>query len=206
MQQSPVTLFLATRNKHKTREIQKMLGDTVIVTDATGFPELPEIEETGATFEANARLKAEGSSQHVPGWVLADDSGLEVDALSGEPGIYSARYAGPERSDLENTELVLKKMNGVPKQQRGARFRCVLAVARHGKTMAVFEGCVEGILATEIMGEGGFGYDPIFIPQGYSTTFGHLSDEIKNTISHRSCALKKFVVWWQQAVASSKKN
>ncbi|MFZ4115504.1 MAG: RdgB/HAM1 family non-canonical purine NTP pyrophosphatase [Chthoniobacterales bacterium] len=196
MERLSTTLFLATRNRHKTLEIQKMLGDAVIVTDATGSS-LPEIEETGATFEANARLKAEGISEHVSGWVLSDDSGLEVDALSGEPGIYSARYAGPGRSDLENTELVLKKMSAIPQHQRGARFRCVLAVARDGKTMAVFEGTVEGTLATEISGEGGFGYDPIFIPQGYSKTFGHLSEEVKNDISHRSCALKKFIVWWR---------
>lgn len=194
--EQPISLFLATRNQHKTREIQKMLGEEVVVTDATLFASLPEIEETGATFEANARLKAEGISHHVTGWVLADDSGLEVDALCGEPGIYSARYAGPGRSDLENTELVLKKMRNIPEHQRGARFRCVLAVARDGKTMAVFEGCVEGKLTTQILGERGFGYDPIFIPQGYRESFGHLPEEIKNAISHRSRALEQFRVWF----------
>lgn len=200
---SSMPLFLATRNQHKTREIQKMLGEDVFVTDATGFPSLPEIEETGATFEANARLKAEGISHHVPGLILADDSGLEVDALCGEPGIYSARYAGADRSDLENTELVLKKMMGVPISKRGARFRCVLAVALEGKTIAVFDGTIEGRLATEIKGEGGFGYDPIFIPEGYAESFGHLSEEIKNDISHRSLALKKFVEWWQEVRRNS---
>ena len=127
---------------------------------------------------------------------MSDDSGLEVDMLCGEPGIYSARYAGAGRSDLENTELVLKKMSGVPEHQRGARFRCVLAVALQGKTMAVFDGCVEGKLTTEITGEGGFGYDPIFIPQGYSESFGHLSEEIKNSISHRGRALEQFRAWF----------
>ena len=195
---TPISLFLATRNKHKTYEIQKMFGETAHVLDITTFPALPEIEETGMTFEANAILKAEGISLHVPGWVLADDSGLEVDALNGEPGIYSARYAGPGRSDLENTLLVIKKMDGIPKFQRGARFRCVLALAREGKTVALFDGAVEGSLITELEGEGGFGYDPIFIPQGYSQTFGQLSEEIKNRISHRACALEQFKEWWKE--------
>lgn len=155
-------LFLATRNRHKTNEIQTMLGKGVVVRDATEVPELPEIEETGTTFEANARLKAEGISLHLPGLILADDSGLEVDALGGKPGIYSARYAGPGCSDLQNTELVLEKMRGVAPEQRAARFRCVLAVARDGKTIATFDGTVEGMLTTEITGGGGFGYDPIF--------------------------------------------
>jgi XTP/dITP diphosphohydrolase len=195
---TPITLLLATRNKHKTHEIQKMLGGSADVTDVTTFPALPEIEETGMTFEANAILKAKGISLHVPGWVLADDSGLEVDALGGEPGIYSARYSGPGCSDLENTLLVLKKMDGIPELQRGARFRCVLALAREGKTVALFDGTVEGSLTREIEGEGGFGYDPIFIPQGYSETFGQLSEEIKNRISHRACALEQFKEWWKE--------
>jgi XTP/dITP diphosphohydrolase len=194
----PIALLLATRNQHKTYEIQKMLGEMAHVTDVTTFPVLPEIEETGVTFEANAILKAEGISLHVPGWVIADDSGLEVDALGGEPGIYSARYAGPGRSDLENTLLVLKKMDGIPKVQRRARFRCALALAREGKTVALFDGTVEGSLIAELEGEGGFGYDPIFIPQGYSETFGQLSEEIKNRISHRACALEQFKEWWKE--------
>ncbi|MFI0348527.1 MAG: RdgB/HAM1 family non-canonical purine NTP pyrophosphatase [Chthoniobacterales bacterium] len=183
------SLFLATRNRHKTSEIQTILGSSVIVTDATQVPGLPEVEETGKTFEANARLKAEAISDYVGGFVLADDSGLEVDALGGEPGIYSARYAGPNSTDLRNTELVLEKMKGVAFEQRTARFRCVLALAQGCVTVAVFDGSVEGLLTTEISGEGGFGYDPIFMPLGYDKTFGELPPELKNSMSHRARAL-----------------
>ncbi len=200
----PVSILLATRNRHKTREIQTMLGEGVIVTDATQAPELPEIEETGVTFEENSKLKAEGISRHVSGIVLADDSGLEVDALGKEPGVYSARYAllgMPQGTELESideadTALVLEKMAGVPHELRTARFRCVLAVAENGVTLAVFDGTIEGILATEVKGEGGFGYDPIFMPLGYQETFGELSAEVKHTMSHRSRALALFREWW----------
>jgi len=191
-----LNLFLATRNRHKTHEIQTMLGEGVIVRDATEVCELPEIEETGMTFEENARLKAEGISKHISGFVLADDSGLEVDALNCEPGIYSARYAGPGCTDLQNTELVLEKMKNIPAEKRSARFRCLLAVARDGKTMATFDGTVEGRLACEIQGAGGFGYDPIFIPEGYEKSFGELSSEIKNSMSHRGRALEQFQEWF----------
>ena len=189
-------IFLATRNRHKTREIQTMLGERVIVTDATQSEHLPEIEETGVTFEENSRLKAEGISRFVDGIVLADDSGLEVDALGKEPGVLSARYAGPGCSDEANTALVLKKMKGFPLEVRTARFRCVLAAAEQGMTLAVFDGSVEGLLSHEVRGEGGFGYDPIFQPLGYDRTFGELSSEIKHTMSHRSRALQQFKVWW----------
>jgi len=200
-------ILLATRNRHKTREIQTMLGEGVIITDATQIEGLPEIEETGITFEENSKLKAEGISRVIEGMVLADDSGLEVDALGKEPGVYSARYAslgsstdsGAGSTDEMNTALVLAKMGGVPSEKRTARFRCVLAVAEHGKTLAVFDGTVEGILATEVRGDGGFGYDPIFIPLyegGYHKTFGELSSDIKHTISHRSRALAQFKEWW----------
>ncbi len=191
----PTPIFLATRNRHKTHEIQTMLGSGVVVRDATEVPELPEIEETGTTFEANARLKAEGISRHIAGLVLADDSGLEVDALGNEPGIYSARYAGPGCTDLQNTELVLEKMRGVLPEQRAARFRCVLAVAREGETVATFDGTVEGMLTTEMTGEGGFGYDPIFMPEGYEKSFGELPSDLKNTMSHRARALEQFRAW-----------
>ena len=184
------TILLATRNRHKTREIQTMLGEGAIVTDATQTPGLPEIEETGNTFVEN--------SLHASGIVLADDSGLEVDALGGEPGVYSARYAGAGCSDEENTARVLEKMAGIPHEKRTARFRCVLAVAAEGVTLAVFDGVVEGILADGIRGSGGFGYDPIFMPIGYSETFGELSSGIKHTMSHRSRALAGFLAWWRE--------
>ncbi len=189
-------IFLATRNRHKTCEIQMMLGEGVIVTDATQHEQLPEIEETGATFEENSRLKAEGLSRLIAGRVLADDSGLEVDALNKEPGVYSARYAGPDCTDAANTALVLQKMATISHAQRTARFRCVLTVAEKGETLAFFNGVVEGVLATEIRGSGGFGYDPIFMPRGYNQTFGELSSEIKHSMSHRGRALAQFKEWW----------
>ena len=192
------TILLATRNRHKTREIQTMLGEGVLVTDATQIDYLPEIEETGVTFEENAKLKAEGISRCIGGLILADDSGLEVDALGKEPGVYSARYAGVESTDEMNTVLVLKKMEGVPHEQRTARFRCALVVAEEGATLASFDGTVEGILATEVRGGGGFGYDPIFIPLGYDQSFGELSSDTKHTMSHRSRALQQFKVWWSE--------
>lgn len=213
-QREKPTILLATRNRHKTREIQEMLGEGVLVTDATQFGHLPEIEETGTTFEENSRLKAEGISRHVRGIVLADDSGLEVDALGGEPGVYSARYAAlglPDGSvsaslDEANTALVLEKMAGVPRAERTARFRCVLAVAEDGRTLALFDGSVEGILATEVKGEGGFGYDPIFLPLGYTQSFGELSSEIKHSMSHRSRALARFREWWAASGAGSRRT
>jgi XTP/dITP diphosphohydrolase len=173
-----------------------MLGAGVLVTDATEGGNLPEIEETGVTFQENSKLKAERISLHVDGIVLADDSGLEVDALGKEPGVYSARYAGPGCTDEANTALVLRKMEGVAGELRSARFRCVLAVAEKGVTLAVFDGSVEGMLSTEVRGEGGFGYDPIFMPLGYSETFGELPSEVKHTMSHRSRALQQFRDWW----------
>jgi XTP/dITP diphosphohydrolase len=116
--------------------------------------------------------------------------------LGKEPGVYSARYAGPGCTDEENTALVLKKMKGFPDEVRTARFRCVLAVAENGVTLATFDGTVEGILTHEVRGEGGFGYDPIFMPIGYKESFGELSSEIKHSMSHRSRALAHFRSWW----------
>jgi len=197
------TILLATRNKHKTREIQQMLGEGVLVIDAKQVEGLPEIEETGVTFEENSRLKAEGISRIIDGLVLADDSGLEVDALGKEPGVYSARYAGPHCTDEMNTALVLERMVGVPQEQRTARFRCVLAVAEKGETLATFDGTIEGILATEVKGSGGFGYDPIFMPLidgACDKTFGELSSQTKHTMSHRSRALQQFKVWWSDRI------
>lgn len=197
------TILLATRNRHKTREIQTMLGESVVVSDATDHEGLPEIEETGISFKENAKLKAEGISRCLRGLVLADDSGLEVDALGKEPGVYSARYAvdvfsGIGSIDEANTALVLERMKDVQHESRTARFRCVLAVAQGGITLATFAGAVEGMLATEVRGEGGFGYDPIFIPLGYDQTFGELPSEIKHSMSHRSRALDQFQKWWAQ--------
>jgi XTP/dITP diphosphohydrolase len=184
-------LILATRNAHKTAEIRAMIGDRFEVLDATSFPDFPAIEETGTTFLENARLKAEGISRHVEGWVLSDDSGLEVDALGGAPGVWSSSYGGEEGNHAKNNGRLLAEM--AEKTDRTARFRCTMVLAREGREVAHFSGTVEGRLVDALHGTGGFGYDPLFIPEGHDQTFAELGDEIKNTLSHRSRALVQVV-------------
>jgi XTP/dITP diphosphohydrolase len=194
--QSPPRLILATRNAHKTAEIRAMIGDRFEVLDATAFPDFPEIEETGTTFLENARLKAEAISRQVDGWVLSDDSGLEVDALDGAPGVWSSSYGGEEGNHAKNNARLLAEMVG--KMDRRARFRCTMVLAREGKEQANFSGAVEGRLVEALHGTGGFGYDPLFIPEGHERTFAELGDEIKNTLSHRSRALVQAVEFLNQ--------
>jgi XTP/dITP diphosphohydrolase len=186
-------LIVATRNAHKTREIDQILDSTLVVQDLTAHPKIPEIAETGESFEENAKLKAIAVSKQLPGLVIADDSGLEVEALEGAPGIDSARYAGPNASDKEKIVKLLRQLAkaGAKGGRRRARFRCVLAVAREGRVLATFEGIVEGKIAEEPRGLHGFGYDPIFIPDGFEETFAELPEELKNTISHRAKAIRK---------------
>lgn len=184
-------LILATRNAHKTAEIQAMIGDRFEVMDATAFPELPEIAETGTTFLENARLKAEGVSRRVAGWVLSDDSGLEVDALGGAPGVWSSSFGGEEGNHAKNNARLLSEMAG--KIDRTARFRCTMVLARDGAEQGNFTGSVQGRLVDTPNGSGGFGYDPLFIPDGYAQTFGELGDEIKNQLSHRARALEQVI-------------
>lgn len=180
-------LIIATRNTHKTAEIRAMVGDRFEVLDATAFPDFPEIEETGTTFLENARLKAEGISRCVEGWVLSDDSGLEVDALDGAPGVWSSSFGGEEGNHAKNNSRLLAEMAG--KANRGARFRCTMVLAKDGKEQANFSGTVEGRIIDTVRGERGFGYDPMFIPAGHEQTFAELGDAVKNTLSHRARAL-----------------
>lgn len=187
-------LILATRNAHKTAEIRAMIGDRFEVLDATAFPDFPEIEETGTTFLENARLKAEGISRRVEGWVLSDDSGLEVDALGGAPGVWSSSYGGEEGNHARNNARLLGEMAG--KADRSARFRCTMVLARDGMEQANFSGTVEGSLVESLHGSGGFGYDPLFIPAGHDRTFAELGDAIKNTLSHRSRALGQVIAFF----------
>lgn len=187
----PPRLILATRNAHKTAEIRAMVGDRFEVLDATAFPDFPEIEETGTTFLENARLKAEGISRHVEGWVLSDDSGLEVDALGGAPGVWSSSFGGEEGNHGKNNARLLADMAG--KTDRSARFRCTMVLAKGGVEQANFNGTVEGRIIDALRGVGGFGYDPMFIPAGYEETFAELGDAVKNTLSHRSRALAHVV-------------
>jgi XTP/dITP diphosphohydrolase len=184
-------LIIATRNAHKTAEIRAMLGDHFEVLDATEFPDFPRIEETGTTFLENARLKALGISGSIDGWVLSDDSGLEVDALDGAPGVWSSSYGGEEGNHAANNARLLSEMEGV--RDRRARFRCTMVLARAGAEAAHFDGTVEGVITTAPRGEGGFGYDPLFIPDGHEATFAELGEAVKNTLSHRSMALRKVV-------------
>jgi XTP/dITP diphosphohydrolase len=183
------TLLIATRNGHKTREIAQILGAGWQVSDLTTLLHAPEIEETGLTFEANATIKALSISRLFTGLVLADDSGLEIDALAGAPGVYSARFAGPEANDTENRRLLTLKLRALRADSFAGRFRCVMVLATQGELLGVFAGVVEGSVIPEERGSEGFGYDSMFIPNGYAETFGELSPEIKNSLSHRGRAL-----------------
>jgi XTP/dITP diphosphohydrolase len=184
-------LIVATRNAHKTDEIRHILGERFEVLDVSSFPELPEIEETGTTFLENAKLKALGISSRVNGWVLADDSGLEVDALGGAPGVWSSSFGGEEGNHGKNNARLMAEM--ADKEQRTARFRCTLVLANDGEEKAVFTGTVEGSIAGTPSGNGGFGYDPLFIPEGHSATLADLGAEVKSTLSHRAKAIRSFV-------------
>jgi XTP/dITP diphosphohydrolase len=187
-----IELVVATRNKHKTREIQQILGPEFKVRNLVAHPEVSEIRESGISFEENAKLKALAASRQLPALVIADDSGLEVDALRGAPGIHSARYAGAKATAKDKIDKLLGEIMrvGATDNQRRARFRCVVALARNGDFLGTFEGVVEGRIANEMRGESGFGYDPIFIPEGLEQTFGELPAEVKNTISHRAKAIR----------------
>jgi XTP/dITP diphosphohydrolase len=193
-------LIVATRNAHKTREIQSILGPQFEVNDLRAYPEIPQVSESGRTFEQNAKRKVVAVSKSIPGFVIADDSGLEVDALGGAPGIYSARYAGKNATDEDKIDkllLELKRVSGT-KGARHARFRCVIALARNGNVIGTFESIVEGTIADKARGSGGFGYDPIFIPEGFQQTFAELPAEVKNAISHRSKAIRRLAVTLRQ--------
>ncbi|PYI40646.1 MAG: non-canonical purine NTP pyrophosphatase, RdgB/HAM1 family [Verrucomicrobia bacterium] len=188
-----IRLLVATRNAHKTREIQHILGSGFSVRDLRAYPQISEIIETGTSFEENAKLKALGVSTKLPGLVIADDSGLEVDALGGAPGIHSARYAGANATDTEKIDKLLEELARVraKNDSRRARFHCLLALARNGEVLGVFEGTVKGQITQQPRGSHGFGYDPIFVPKGFERTFGELGPAEKNQLSHRARALEK---------------
>lgn len=179
-------LLIATKNAHKTGEIRAILGAGWEVEDLTAHPEIPAPDETGATFVDNAIIKAVAAAQIFPDYVLADDSGLEVDALGGAPGVISARYAGPRATDADNRARLLRELAAFPSP---ARFRCVMALARGDEVLGTFSGAVEGAIVGSESGAGGFGYDPLFVPAGFDRTFGELPAETKNGLSHRARAL-----------------
>jgi XTP/dITP diphosphohydrolase len=186
-------LLLATRNAHKTQEFAAILGPGFAVSDLCSVDDFAEVEETGTTFEENARLKALAASRGTSGLVIADDSGLEVAALGGAPGVFSARYAGEKASDAENMAKLLAELRKVDSagQNRAARFCCAIALARAGGILDVFVGTIDGAITDVPRGENGFGYDPVFVPNGYDATFAELGHATKNRISHRAIAIAK---------------
>ncbi len=190
-------IVIATKNKGKAAEFKRFFQTYGI--EAISLLEIddhiPDVEETGTTFKENAALKAEQISKRLNQAVLADDSGLMIDALDGKPGVYSARYAGEPTDDLANMEKVLTEMADVPGDKRSARFICMLAVATPGKDIIFQEGVCEGTIGFVQKGTNGFGYDPIFIPTGIQATMAELSESEKNKISHRSKAIEKLERW-----------
>lgn len=191
-----MTIVFATNNNHKLSEIQDILGSTIEMKSLKDIGCHVDIPETGTTLEENAQIKANYVWDNFQTMVFADDTGLEIDALNGEPGVYSARYAGGEGHDSEaNIQKVLANLQGV--ENRKARFRTVIAFIYKdkktgNKTTKLIEGIVNGSIITEKRGEAGFGYDAIFVPEGYDKTFGELGMDIKNSISHRARAVQQF--------------
>lgn len=189
-QKNPMRVVIATRNQGKVREFQLMfqqLGwDAVSLAE---FEDVPEVVEDGETFEANARKKAETISRFLQLPAVGDDSGLEVDALDGRPGVYSARFAGEKATDEENVQKLLQEMQHVPNEKRTARFRCALAFARPGAETLIAHGKCEGAILRAPAGHNGFGYDPVFFLPDRLCTMAQLDASVKNQISHRANAL-----------------
>ncbi|KML29045.1 XTP/dITP diphosphatase [Priestia aryabhattai] len=185
-------IIIATKNAGKVKDFETLFSPKGFkVTSLLDFPEIEDVEETGVTFAENATLKAETISSALNKPVIADDSGLAIDALNGEPGVYSARYAGENKDDNANIEKVLQKLHDVPFEKRTARFHCTLAIAVPGKRTELVEGTCEGRILEEKRGENGFGYDPIFFVEKWNCSMAELSKEQKNQISHRANALEK---------------
>jgi XTP/dITP diphosphohydrolase len=200
----PHRILIATSNPGKLRDFAGAAAEHGIeIESVPNFASLPPVVEEGLTFEENARKKAEGYSRHVAGeMVVADDSGLDVDALNGAPGVHSARYAADQphladenTDDEANNARVLRELRKVPPEKRTGRFVCVLVAAREGQTLATFRGTAEGIILDAPRGTGGFGYDPLFYFPQIQKTFAELSAEEKARYSHRGAAFRKFLEW-----------
>ena len=186
-------IILATRNAHKATEIQQMLGSDIQVKTLADYPNIPDVIEDGETFEANAAKKAVEIAARLGVSVLADDSGLEVDALGGRPGVHSARYGGADLPHEEKVQLLLKELSGVPDEKRSARFVCVMAYATTDGKVQTRRGTIEGRINHAPVGDNGFGYDPIFFVPEKGCTTAQLTPEEKNGISHRGRALRKIL-------------
>jgi XTP/dITP diphosphohydrolase len=186
-----VPVILATRNPGKVREIVAIYARLELeLRSLAGYPEVPQIREDGATYADNAAAKARAAALRIGLVALADDSGIEVDALSGAPGVQSARFLGPSATDTERNARILLLLEGVPEARRTARYRAAVAVARPDGTVRVFDGICEGRVALAPRGAAGFGYDPIFMPEGAQETMAEIPLEMKNRISHRARALR----------------
>jgi len=187
-------IIIATSNQHKLRELKKLLKDfDVQLLSLIDFPDCPAVVEDGVSFAENALKKAHTICTHTGLLTIADDSGLEVDCLQGRPGIFSARYAGEGAGDRKNYEKLLQEMKCVAPEKRGARFRCVLALAAPSGKQGVAEGEYRGVIISEPRGENGFGYDPVFLDTASGLTFAEMPSEQKNQISHRARALQELV-------------
>ena len=201
---TPLDLLMATGNAGKVEEIRAVLGDLPInFRTLTDFPEIGAVEESGSTYEENAVLKARAYAQQTGLWALADDSGFEVSALGGAPGVFSARYAGEGASDSDRIAFLLRQVDRVSSINRFARFVCIAALADSTSSLVnVGQGVCEGLIIDSPRGENGFGYDPIFVPEGFNRTFAELPLEIKNVISHRAKALHSMRAFLVRLVAS----
>ncbi|HEY3320578.1 MAG TPA: RdgB/HAM1 family non-canonical purine NTP pyrophosphatase [Planctomycetota bacterium] len=184
------TLVIGTGNKHKVVEITPHFAGLDLTLKAAGEYGSFNPDENGTTLEANAIIKAQAAMKLSGEWAIADDTGLEIDALGGRPGIYAARYAGPQCNFEDNIRKVLDEMAGVPVEKRGAKFLCVIALCRPGHPPQTFRGVCPGQIATTRRGAGGFGYDPIYIVSGLNKTFAEMTADEKNSLSHRALATK----------------
>ena len=195
-------IVLATANTHKVIEFQRILNELIpglVLVKATDFPGVPDIEETGSTFAENALIKAKAINEFTNLPALADDSGLVVDALNGAPGVFSARYAGIEANDKANVAKLLSEIKDIEQSLLSARFECAIALVDKSQNLElVVDGQMPGQVIKEIRGENGFGYDPIFVPQGLTKTSAELTDVEKDQISHRGLALRKMSVILKQ--------
>lgn len=193
-------LLIATANAHKTGEFRAILAGIATVDDLSTHPGLPQAEESGSTFEENSAIKAVAAARATGLFALADDSGLEVDALAGAPGVLSARFAGPDANDADNRRHLLAELharNTPPLPS--ARFRCVLTLASpDGTVLGCWSGHVDGHLLDQERGDGGFGYDPLFVPTGFASTFAEMPGTTKNQLSHRARAAAAFVAACQR--------
>jgi XTP/dITP diphosphohydrolase len=212
------TLLIATRNAHKVGEIRAILDGQFRFLTLNNFPNAPKVIEDADTFAGNATKKAVELARWISAdstiqqfndstpFVLADDSGLEVDALGGKPGVYSARFAAVGKNenshDADNNAKLLHLLKDVPAEKRAARFRCVIALAqianRKSQIANLFDGVCEGKILFEPRGQNGFGYDPLFVPDGFTQTFAELGDEVKNKLSHRAKALEKLRIYFSR--------